>query len=203
MATFPREEAKILTLAQEMVDGFNTHTDIYPAPTIGIADFETILAECITAREGAIAAQAAAEEATAIKQKTLQALIGTMKTEIRYAENIVDYDDAKLKLIGWGGPRARTPLTAPGQTRSLTIRHQGEGRITLAWKKPADGGKVAAYKVQRRERLVAGSWLDAGVATRTEITLSGQEQGKELEYCIVALNNAGEGEPGNIVTVVL
>ena len=63
-----------------------------------------------------------------------------MKADIRYAENTVNFDDDKLKIIGWAGRKERTPLAPPGQ---------------------------------------------------------------ELEYRIIAVNKAGEGEPSNTAMVVL
>jgi hypothetical protein len=42
-----------------------------------------------------------------------------------------------------------------------------------------------------------------GLAIETEVTLNNQKRGKELEYCVIAVNKAGEGEPGNTVTAVL
>ena len=54
----------------------------------------------------------------------------------------------------------------------------------------------------RRERN-GGSWEDAATAMITEITLVEQPRAKELEYQIIAVNKAGEGEPSNTVMVVL
>ncbi len=34
---FPRKKSDIPSLAQEMVTGFDTHTDIYPTPLVGTA----------------------------------------------------------------------------------------------------------------------------------------------------------------------
>ena len=116
-----------------------------------------------------------------------------MKADLRYAENTVDFDDHRLKLIGWGGRKAKTSLEAP---------RQDEGWIFLDWKEPMDGGKVAAYKVQRRERP-SGPWSEAGMAIESEITLSSQERGKEWEYRVIAVNKAGEGQPGNTVMAAL
>jgi hypothetical protein len=72
------------------------------------------------------------------------------------------------------------------------------GFAFLNWKKPVDGGAVAAYKIQRRLRP-DGPWLDIGMAIESEITLTNQERGKEWEYRVLAVNKAGEGEPSNIV----
>ena len=72
----------------------------------------------------------------------------------------------------------------------------------LDWKAPADGGKPAAYKVLRRERP-AGAWAEAATAVITEATLVEQPRGPELEYRIIAVNKAGEGEESNTVMAVL
>nr|VFK54757.1 MAG: hypothetical protein BECKTUN1418F_GA0071002_10547 [Candidatus Kentron sp. TUN]VFK59587.1 MAG: hypothetical protein BECKTUN1418E_GA0071001_10547 [Candidatus Kentron sp. TUN] len=90
----------------------------------------------IAARDAAIAAHSEAEQATAAKQEALQSLADDIRRNLRYAEMIVDFDDAKLKSIGWGGRRERTPLTPPGQVTGLVIVAEGEGWITLRWNKP-------------------------------------------------------------------
>ncbi len=41
------------------------------------------------------------------------------------------------------------------------------------------------------------------MAIESEITLSGQERGKEWEYRVIAVNKAGEGTPSNTVMAVL
>lgn len=90
----------------------------------------------------------------------------------------------------------------PGQPRLLETRQQGAGWLTLDWKKPADGGAAASYKIERRGRA-EGDWKLAGISVETEVTLNNQERGKELEYRVIAINKAGEGAPSNIVTAVL
>ena len=69
-------------------------------------------------------------------------------------------------------------------------------------KAPADGGAPSAYKVIRRERP-DGPWEDVATAVITEATLVEQPKEKELEYRIIAVNKAGEGEPSNTEMVVL
>ena len=88
------------------------------------------------------------------------------------------------------------------QARLLEAPKQGEGWMFLDWKAPIDGGASAAYKVMRRERP-AGSWEDAATAVITEATLVEQPRGKELEYRIIAVNKAGDGESSNTAMVVL
>ncbi|GAH03840.1 unnamed protein product, partial [marine sediment metagenome] len=149
-----------------------------------------------------IAAQAAAEQATADKDDALEELVDAMKSDIRYAENTVDFDDDKLKLIGWAGKKAATALQPPGQSRLLEAPKQGDGWVFLDWKAPIDGGAPSAYKVMRRERP-AGAWEDVATAVITEATLVEQPKTKELEYRIISVNKAGDGEPSNTAMVVL
>ena len=101
-----------------------------------------------------------------------------------------------------GASSTARALTAPGQCRSLEAPKQGEGWLFLDWKEPLDGGQVAAYKVQRRERP-AGEWSDVATAMESEITLNGQTRSKEFEFRVIAINKAGEGESSNSVMAVL
>ena len=123
-----------------------------------------------------------------------------MKADIRYAENTVNFDDDKLKLIGWAGKKAKTPIAAPGQVRLLEAPKQGNGWLFLDWKAPADGGKPKAYKVQRRS---GGNWVDVATAILSEITLVDQPEKTEIEYRVIAVNKAGKGQPSNTVMLVL
>nr|VFK19371.1 MAG: hypothetical protein BECKLPF1236A_GA0070988_102224 [Candidatus Kentron sp. LPFa]VFK32931.1 MAG: hypothetical protein BECKLPF1236C_GA0070990_101864 [Candidatus Kentron sp. LPFa] len=49
------------------------------------------------------------------------------------------------------------------------------------WKAPDEGGKVAAYKVQRREEG-SQDWIDVSTAIETELTLSGQPSDKQFVF---------------------
>jgi len=118
---------------------------------------------------------AAAKRATSTKDEALEALTDAMKADLRYPENTVNFDDDKLKLLGWGGRKAGTSLEPPGQARTLEAPREGEGRkrgLYQASESPsetglsplsADGGKVASYKIERRERP-EGRWSIAGTA---------------------------------------
>nr|VFJ87178.1 MAG: Fibronectin type III domain-containing protein [Candidatus Kentron sp. H]VFJ88820.1 MAG: Fibronectin type III domain-containing protein [Candidatus Kentron sp. H]VFJ95070.1 MAG: Fibronectin type III domain-containing protein [Candidatus Kentron sp. H] len=199
---FPKVEAKILDLGQEISAGLAANTDIYPAPPMSVTDLDDAIAAYEAARDEMVAAQAQAKLAVEKKDQVLKALVGGMKSILRYAENTVDYDDGKLNLIGWSGRHKPTHLTAPGQVRELDSPDRGEGWIALHWKKPIDGGKVASYKIQRKEGD-SENWLDVGVAVELNITVSGQPSGKHLEFRVVAINRAGDGMPSNGVLAVL
>jgi hypothetical protein len=202
MARFPLKEAEIVALAEAMITGLTDNAVLYPAPPVIVPDLTSLKTAFIAALNDAIAAQAAAEAATTAKNEVLEYLTDAMKTDLRYAENTANFDDDKLKLIGWAGKAAPTPLAIPGQVRLLEVPRQGDGWVFLDWKAPADGGSPAAYKVMRHERP-AGAWEDVATAVITEATLVEQPKAKELEYRIIAVNKAGDGEPSNTEMVVL
>ncbi len=202
MAQFPQSQAEIIVLANALITGFTDNQTIWVGPPVTTVDLQLALEAAAAARDHAINTRAIAEQATIDQNAAFDDLEHKMVEDIRYAENVVDMDDAKLKLLGWGGRKAPTALAAPGQCRSLEAPREGEGWIFLDWKAPTDGGKVASYKIQRRERP-AGAWTIADMAVETETTLQNQERGKEWEYRVLAVNKAGEGEASNTVMAVL
>ena len=185
-----------------MLAGFAANAATYPVPTVPLVGFGNLIDGFLTAANAATAAQAAADAAYSAKAESFDDLVKGTKTNIRYAENTVDYADDLLKLIGWAGRKAATPLAVPGQSRLLEAPKQGEGWVYLDWKKPTDGGKPAAYKVMRRNRP-DGAWEEVATAVITEVTLVEQPRGIELEYRIIAVNKAGDGEPSNTAMCVL
>jgi hypothetical protein len=202
MARFPLSEAEITRLAQDLISGFTSYADEYPNPPVSVEQLQEALDGYTRAREAAVVGSAAAAQGTAAKDDALETLTDLMKANIRYAETTTDFDHGRLRLIGWGGRGARTSLEIPGQVRSLEVVREGEGWIVLDWKAPTDGGRVAAYRIQRRPRG-GGPWVDAGMSVETEVLLGSQERGIDFEYQVLAVNKAGEGLPGNIVTAVL
>ena len=202
MARFPDREAEIKALAQNIVTGLAANAADFPSPPVTSVNLQAILTSFITLCDEQVAALAAAEQVTATKKAGLEELVIAMKADLRYAEDAVSYNDAKLTALGWGGKAAPTALQVPGQPRSLEAPRQGEGWIFLDWKKPADGGAVAAYKIERRERPT-GDWTLVSMAIESEATLNNQERGKDWEYRVIATNKAGEGVPSNTVAAVL
>ncbi len=202
MARFPRTEAQVKALAQSMATGLTANPADFPAPPVAPLDLQALLDSLITLTDDQVAAMAAAEQATETKAAGLEELVTAMKADLRYAEDAVNYDDAKLTAIGWGGRAAATALEVPGQPRSLEAPSQGEGWVFLDWKKPSDGGAVSAYKIERRERP-AGDWMLISMAIESEATLNNQDRGKDWEYRVIASNKTGESVPSNTVSVVL
>jgi len=89
-----------------------------------------------------------------------------------------------------------------GAADYLEVTKQGDGWVFLDWKQPAEGGRVSAYKIQRRQRP-EGAWQDVATAIETESTLVDQPLKTQLEYRVIAINKSGEGSPSNTVMAVL
>jgi len=202
MPRFPKKEADIVALAERLWRGLWDNRLVYPRPPVHPMWLRRNNMIYLARRNDFIAAKAAAEQAVTVKNEGLEDLTEAMKADICYAENTVNFDDNKLKLIGWAGRKAAALLAPPGQARLLEAPRQGEGWVFLDWKKPAVGGRVSAYKVMRRERP-AGPWQETATAVTSEATLVEQPRAKELEYRIVAVNKAGDGSPSNTAMVVL
>ena len=202
MARFPLREAEVAALAEKMIAGLTENVGLYPALPVAVADLTTSKNEFLAAKNNVVAAKAAYEASLAAKDAAMETLQEKMKSNLRYAENTVHFDDVKLKLIGWGAKRASVSLAAPGQVQELTVPMQGDGSVVLAWTAPVDGGKPTAYRVMRRPRT-EGAWEDVATAVITEAMLTNQPKGIELEYCIIAINKAGQGQAGNTAMVVL
>nr|VFJ48693.1 MAG: Fibronectin type III domain-containing protein [Candidatus Kentron sp. DK] len=199
---FPRTGSGIIALGHEMVIGFTENKAIYPDPPVEPKKLEAEMAAYTKANDIVVKLQAQIKQALEDRDVVQESLVTDMKTDIRYAENTVHYDDTKLRLIGWSGRHAPTGLTQPGQVRDLSSPDRGPGRIDLQWRAPADGGKTVAYRIQRREQD-QDIWIDAGTALDTAARVENQEQGKRFEFCVVAINKAGDGMPSNTITATL
>ena len=199
---FPKREPDMARLAHDLVNGLRANAEDFPSPPVSPDQLQQTLDTYNAAREAAITRYAHAVSGTQEKDEAVDALIDEMRSTLRYAENTVNGDDGKLRLIGWGGRRDPSPADLPGQVRTLELIHEGEDWVQLDWKRPSAGGLVTAYKIQRRKRD-GGSWREAGMAVETETLLSDQESGVEFEYRVLAVNKLGEGPQSNIVRAVL
>ena len=209
MGTFPKSEAEILDLAQEMAAGLSGSSADFPSPPITVGELNTLISNCLGAKNDFVAKKAEAKEATVTKSDRLTDLVDGMKQDLRYAENKVGEDDAKLGLIGWSGRKTPEPLTAPGQPTNLRPIVEGSGTITLEWMKPVSGigGAVKSYIIERRDQPqgggLFGEWVQQSFSLLPEITLSGQPTGVQLEYRVIAMNPAGTSDVSNTAGAVL
>jgi hypothetical protein len=103
MPRFPKKEADIVALAEWLWRGLFGNHPVYPQPPVHPIWLRIKSMIYLARRNDFIAAKGAAEQATADKDDALEDLIDAMRSDIRYAENTVDYHDDKLKLIGLAG----------------------------------------------------------------------------------------------------
>lgn len=202
MAQFPFKQAEVVALAKSVLAGLAGNTAIYPAPPIDLADFQAAIDSYYQASAALTEAKAVKEMATRQKQDALADLKDKLKKQLRYAENIIDFDDNKLNMLGWAGRREKSSIL-PGQVRNLCVLEQGTDFVVLNWMAPADGGKAGAYQVLRRDNQQSSEWINAGVSIATKVKLLDQPRHIDLEYRVAALNKTGQGQPSNTVAVVL
>lgn len=62
---------------------------------------------------------------------------------------------------------------------------------------------VADIDVKGKRVLNSGHWKNIATAIETEATSVDQSRGKNIEYCVIAINKSGVGSPSNMVMVVL
>jgi hypothetical protein len=202
MAIFPRNEADKLQLMRHIIAGLIANPTIFPNPPFTPAQLQAMHDNCVALSNACVAKRAAMLQAISAKNVGMRLLDTASKKELRYAELITDFDDAKLKLIGWAGRSPRKRRQPPGQPIELEARVQGEGWLRLGWRKPAEGPIPDSYKIERRKQG-EDNWLILAIAWETSARLDHQEQMITWEYRVTANNKAGEGPPSNTVTAVL
>jgi len=202
MSKFPKSEADIRELAERMISGLPENSN-FPSAPVSSSDLRNLLDAFTQKSDARMAAKAAAQQATNEKKAALKELTSAMRSDLKYAENEVHGDNAKLSTIGWGGVSPKTPLAPPGQVQMVVITRQEGGEVDMRWEEPVTGGDTASYRVEKREFTEGGQWKIAEMSVTTSITLTEQERGKEMEYRVIAVNKAGEGAASNSVMVVL
>lgn len=200
---FPQSINGKVALAQEMANGFEENTDVYPEPETDAAAQKARIVSVQKKISNVTQAQAALSAAIDDRDEEIELMVDEMGENLDYAEHVTDGDDAKLKLIGWSGRAAPKKLEKPGQSKLLEIAKQGAGWFKCDWKDPSDGGKVQVYKIMRRIVRDGGDMKEAGSSIISEASLFDQPRGVELEFAVVGVNKAGESEPSNSITITL
>ena len=121
MGQFPIREMDVVKLGEDMHQGLTNNPLIFPNPPVSPADLLMKILGYIGKHDAAVAAYAAAEQATTDKDASFVELVDLIKDNLTYCRNTVDDDDDKMKLVGSSGRKAPTPLEKPGETRALHI----------------------------------------------------------------------------------
>lgn len=202
MATFPNTEPDIAALAMVMIDGLTKASAEFPAPPVPPDALQASLDQYNEARTAAVAAESAARDQVAAKNRALDQLVDTMRLDLKYAEQAAKDAPDQLAKLGWGPRRDPRTLEVPGVVRDLSVKSQGEGWLVMDWKPPAAGGAATVYHIERRRRD-GGEWEQVAHAIASEELLTGQEQGVEWEFRVYGENKAGVGERSTVLAVEL
>ena len=187
MPSFPRREAEVIELADEMIAGYLANPSVFPSSDVSAVQGGR--AAYTMAKEAQVAAQAQLALATEMKQHKLDRLEETMHLQLRKSEVDTVANPEELKLIGWGPKSQPTPSDRPGQPRSLEAVNQGRGTLHLDWKRP--GRATGAQEVVNfRARFAIGIGDDLpGRAGRPS-------QGKSIDAILPAYGRSGRGNGG-------
>lgn len=210
MATFPTRRNDLLALAIKILEGETANRSAYPAATFNT----TSLTTAISSAQGATTARQQQESALAVATDTERSSYDTLaeivRSHLNQAETTHKNAPENLLLIGWEGPAAPVKQV-PNQPRALEAQPRGIGTVFLDWKAPLDNrgsGKAAFYRVERQvrslENTITEDWgVWNGSAVASELLLTAQPRGVELDYRVIAVNATGDSLPSNTITVTL
>jgi hypothetical protein len=199
---FPDTEPEIAALATVLIEGLRSSPEDFPAPPVPSDPLQQSLDLYNEARTAAVAAESAARDRLAAKNRALEQLADNMRLDLKYAEVTAKAAPEKLAMLGWGPRRDPRTLDLPGVVRDLVIKSRGDTWLVLDWKAPTTGGTPAAYHIERRRRD-GGEWEEIAHAIASEELLTEQEQGVEWEFRVYAENKAGVGERSTVLAVEL
>ena len=204
MPNFPQAEADVFSLSLSISSGLAAHAADFPS--VDPLPLQTAVSNYSVARSGQTDAKSQSQLATENKQDALETLVAEMKKALKLAEVDTTAEPERLSELGWGPKAPPTPTVAPGQPMNLNPTWQGAGSVSFQWDKPADGGSVRNYILQRRDAAESGefgNWQLIDLFYDSLITIDNQPRGIDLEYRVIAANAAGQSLPSNTATVVL
>ncbi len=205
MPSFPKKEAQIYTLANQMIAGYKAHAADFPSTSWISLSFRRVWYE--NARGNQLAAHSQLQLATQSKRQSLNSLKRLMKNYLEKSEVDIAVNPEKLSLIGWSPRQQPQPIETPGQPVNLHPDCEGPGTIRLIWDSPTGDSPIRNYVIEKRIYLEDngrfGPWQIAGTSFDNETNLKNQPTGIQLEYRVKAVNTAGESPYSNTVAVVL
>ena len=197
---FPEREEDILDLAMRMIEAMEQDPETFIDAPYSASALRAQIEEVRAAIDAAAEADRAQRQAFARKERSLQVVKAGLKDRLETVEVDVRGVPEKLSGLGWGGSEA-TDRVPPGGVREVAVESQVEGTVVLQWRPPVEGGPAAEYRIQRRKP--GGAWEHAATTPDNDCLLSDQPRGIEFDLRVLAVNQAGIGQPSATVTVVL
>ncbi len=198
---FPEREEDIVEFALRIAEWLEQHPDAFPGMPFSAAELRSSVDTFNAAQARAADAEARAHASHVATDRSLERLKETLTAHLRYVEIEVRGQPERLSGLGWGGRPGATDREPPSEVRDVIATKQGDTSVLLEWRPPVGGGPAAAYRIQRRKR--GGTWEFVARAVDNDFLLGDQPRGVDFDIRVVAVNNAGAGEPSAVVTVVL
>ena len=132
---FPKTESNVLTFTGVLCDRLSGSA-VFVDPPVNISDLRSKSTSVQTEMGRMADLKGQTEQVTEQKNGYLQGLSEDLKSVLSWAEVLADWDDALLKTIGWGGRKAAEPTQVPNAPSDLTILYEGDGSLSLKWKRP-------------------------------------------------------------------
>ncbi len=200
---FPKKETEMVYLAVRMINGYFAHTLDFPSVNRMTLYFR--YRDYNDARTALFNKKTKAHLAAVRKERRFTELCEIMKKDLRLSEVDTRNNPEKLSFIGWGVKSNPLPAEIPAQPINLRIGTIKETAVQLKWDRPLRG-IVRNYIIQRRQKQTSGNfsqWLLIAASYKTQITLSNQPKGINLEYRVKAVNTAGQSQSSNTVSNIL
>lgn len=193
-----------MALSQRMLDGYQWHGADFPN-IIRMKLFSKRMLY-INARKALVEVRSKLRIETKAASEKFSELVKVMKNCLQKSEVDVAAYPEKLKLIGWAPKESPQPATLPGRPENLQVVAKDNAILVLKWDRPAGSCRVRNYIIERR-LLRSGSgfidWAIVKIAYQTQVRLTQQPIGLKLEYRVKAANNAGTGQAGNTIAIVM
>ena len=89
-------------------------------------------------------------------------------------------------------------LVSPGAPSTPEVSDVTAHTVNLRWRQPKDdgGSPITGYIIEKKEPYSI-RWFEVARTPDTEIKITGQKEGDEFEFRVVAENKAGPGKPSN------
>jgi hypothetical protein len=196
-----KSDADLLLFAQQHQTAMTGNAN-FTTPLPSAANFTAALTPFNTALGSFNTAQAAAKQATTVKDATRSALEDVLTARGNYVELIAANNPAIVESAGFSVKAGKTPVTAPGTVMNLFIT-AGDiaGGLDLQWDPLSTATR---YEVQLCPTMefVTGV-INLASVSKSKTTATGLTSGTRIWARVRAVNAAGVGAWSDVATKIV